>query len=105
MFKRLTGMALLFGMAATAPPAQAAGCGLRDAVVERLKSKYSEAMTAGGTQGNAQSTTAILEIWSSESTGTFTVISTNARGVSCIVAVGRDWFQQEPLKQPPGTKG
>lgn len=105
MFKRLTGMALLFGMAATAPPAQAAGCGMRDAVVERLKSKYSEVMTAGGIQGNAQSTTAVLEIWSSETTGTFTVISTNAQGVSCIVAVGRDWFQQEAFAQPQGTEG
>ena len=42
MFKRLLGFALTFGMAATAPPAFASSCGLRDTVVEQLQNKYAE---------------------------------------------------------------
>ena len=105
MFKRLVGSALLFGMAAAAPPAYAAGCAMRDIVVERLQSKYSEAMVAGGFQNNTENTLTVLEIWSSEKTGTFTVIMTNAQGVSCIVAAGTDWFQQEAVLPPEGIEG
>mmetsp|Transcript_18294 Transcript_18294/g.29182 ORF Transcript_18294/g.29182 Transcript_18294/m.29182 type:complete len:97 (-) Transcript_18294:12-302(-) len=95
MFKRVIGAAVLFGMAAAAPPAIAAGCADRDLVVERLQSKYSEAMVAGGLQGVQDNKMTMLEVWSSEKTGTFTVIMTNAQGVSCILAAGTDWFQQE----------
>ncbi len=105
MFKRLVGAALLFGMAAAAPPAYAAGCAMRDIMVERLQSKYSEAMTAGGLQNTTENMLTMLEVWSSEKTGTFTVIMTNAQGVSCIVAAGTDWFQQEVDLPPEGIEG
>lgn len=102
MFKRLVTAGLLFGMAATAPPAFAANCGMRDSMVERLKSAYSESLTAGGLQGN-QTMTTMLEVWASEESGTFTVMITNPQGVSCIVAAGTDWFLSTPVKEPPGT--
>lgn len=94
MFKRLIASGLLFGMAATAPPAYAANCAMRDTVVERLASKYSEALTAGGLQG-AQGSATIIEVWASKESGTFTVIVTNPQGVSCVVAAGTDWFQSK----------
>ena len=102
MFKRLIASALLFGAAATAPPAHAMNCAQRDAVVERLKSVYSEALTAGGLQGR-QANTTMTEVWTSESSGTFTVIVTNPQGVSCVVAAGTDWFQTIPENQPTDT--
>lgn len=105
MFKRVVGAALLFGMAAAAPPANAAGCAMRDIVVERLQSKYAEAMVAGGLQGSHDNKMAMLEVWSSEKTGTFTVIMTNAQGLSCILAAGTDWFQQEAVLPPDGIEG
>lgn len=106
MFKRLVGSALLFGMAAAAPPAFAQGCADRDVLVERLKSKYSEVRTAGGLHGSASDArSALVEVWSSEKTGTFTVIMTNARGISCVVAAGTDWHQHVPVPQPPGVNG
>ncbi len=95
MFKRLITTGLLFGMAATAPPAFAANCALRDTVVQRLTSNYSESLTAGGLQGN-QTMTTMLEVWASQENGTFTVIITNPQGVSCIVAAGTDWFVSTP---------
>ncbi|GAA6180677.1 MULTISPECIES: hypothetical protein [unclassified Shimia] len=104
MFKRLVGTALLFGMAAAAPPAFASGCGSRDVMIERLESKYSEGLTAAGLQARGGQST-VLEVWSSEKTGTFTVIMTTADGVSCIVAAGTDWHQQKVAITTPGVEG
>lgn len=96
MFKRLLGLSLLFGMAATAPPAFASpNCGLRDTVIHQLSSKYSEQLTVGGLQ-KVQGTQALMEIWASTETGTYTVLVTNPNGVSCIVAAGTDFFEITP---------
>ncbi len=102
MFKRLMTAGLLFGMAATAPPALAANCAQRDVVVERLQSKYSERLTAGGLQG-AQMSMTMLEVWASPDTGTFTVLLTNANGVTCIVASGTDFFNDLKTATVLGT--
>lgn len=103
MFKRLITSGLLFGMAATAPPAYAASnCALRDTVVERLKSQYSEALTAGGLQGN-RVMSSYVEVWASKKTGTFTVIVTTPQGISCVVAAGTDWFQRDPQEVSADT--
>lgn len=103
MFKRLMTAGLLFGMLAAAPPAHASNCAKRADVVERLENKYSEALTAGGLQGNKNIQT-MVEVWASEKTGTFTVILTNAQGVSCIVATGTDFFKREAPITPEGLK-
>ncbi|WP_204112619.1 hypothetical protein [Shimia biformata] len=95
MFKRILSTALLFGMAATAPPAFAANCAMRDALVDHLETKFAESLTAAGLQAGSGAQT-MVEVWSSDATGTFTVIVTNARGVSCVVATGTDWFQTDP---------
>ncbi|PCJ09741.1 MAG: hypothetical protein COB16_03365 [Rhodobacteraceae bacterium] len=102
MFKRLLGISLIFGMAATAPPTYAAACGAREDVVKQLEDQYSEKLTAGGLQ-TAPSNNSVVEIWSSEQTGTFTVLMTQANGISCIVAVGTDYFDIGPIKKPKGS--
>ena len=102
MFKRLVSASLLFGMAATAPPALAMSCAARDTVVGRLQSIYSEALTAGGLQSN-RTATAMVEVWTSPESGTFTVIVTNPQGVSCVVAAGTDWFHSAPVAHPADT--
>jgi len=104
MFKRLLTAGLLFGMAGTAPPAHAASCAMRDTVVDRLESKYSEQLTAGGLQ-SSRTTTAIVEVWASDETGTFTVILTSPNGLSCIVASGTDWFTDTREAKVEGTAG
>lgn len=102
MFKLLLALSLTFGMAALAPPAYAENCASRDAVVERLESRFSEQLTVGGLQSghNSQS---IVEIWASPETGTFTVLLTNANGISCIVAAGTDYFEAIPATPFEGT--
>lgn len=89
MFKRLISAALVFGAAALAPPAdaQVSRCLPRDALIEKLLENYGETLTGGGLQSPQQ----LLEIWSSDQTGTFTVFYTRPDGISCVVATGRNW--------------
>ena len=91
MFKRLCSTAMIFGAAALAPPlaaqAQGVACLPRDALVERLESRYKESPAGGGLQNSKQ----LLEVWASDETGSFTVFITRPDGVSCIVATGRHW--------------
>ncbi len=108
MFKRLFGICLTFGMAATAPPLLAAhsntaNCAAREEVVQGLRATFSEELTMGGLQ-SSRDTTSILEIWASDETGTFTVLVTSASGISCIVAAGTDFFRARPeVPIPEGT--
>lgn len=88
-------------LAVTTTAAQA-GCALRDVVVEKLKTKYAEQLTAGGLH-SSQSRTAVVEVWASPETGTFTVMLTNPNGISCIMASGTDWFDHEVKAIPKGT--
>lgn len=101
MYKRIVTSALLFGAAALAPPAYAANCAPRDSVVERLQSKFSEQLTAGGLQAT-QPVQTMVEVWSSPDTGTFTVLLTNPNGISCIVGAGTDFFSY-PIESTPDS--
>ncbi len=100
MFKRLIALGLGIGAVMTALPAHASTCALRDQVVSRLQEQYSEQLTAGGLNSSANKTT-LVEVWASPETGTFTVMLTNAQGLSCIVATGTDWYAQttEPARK------
>ncbi len=102
MFKRLMGLTLIFGMAATAPPAFAANCAARDTVIARLQSTYSEDLKVGGLQ-QTRSKQSVMEIWASDETGTYTVLLTDANGISCIVAAGTDFFNAVPRDDPDGV--
>ncbi len=101
MFKRLFSSALIFGMAAVAPPAFAAGCAPRDGVVQRLQQSYSETLTAGGLQKSHPVDT-MIEVWSSAETGSFTVLVTHPSGISCIVASGQHFFEVPTSAVLPG---
>ena len=89
MFKRLISAALVFGAAALAPPADAQGarCLPRDALIETLQINYGEKLIGGGLQSPQQ----LLEVWSSDLTGSFTVFMTRPDGISCVVATGQNW--------------
>ncbi len=94
MYKRiLTTSVLILGMAGAGPPdAQAQmACGTRDSVVEKLGEKYGEVRRGGGLAGP----TAIYEIWASETTGTWTILKTTAEGLTCVMAVGDGWQDDE----------
>lgn len=103
MFKRLFTAAILFGVAATAPPAlaQTPSCALRDIVVERLTQNFGELPVAGGLQ-NSHS---IIEIWASDQTGTFTVLISRADGFSCVVSTGTGFHHKQPELMKPDIAG
>ena len=103
MFKRIISASLIFGAAALAPPAataQIARCMPRADLVQTLKSNYDEQLVGGGLQNPTQ----ILEIWSSEKTGSFTVFITRADGTSCLISSGQNWSSIVE-KMPEGVAG
>ena len=103
MFKRTIAGALVFGAAAIAPPTVHAqgNCAPRELVIERLSDKFAERLTGGGLQNQKT----VLEVWASESTGSFTVLVTHANGVSCIVASGQNWNSVAHVAAPEGQAG
>lgn len=100
---RLTTQLLFLTLAlALAQTANAATCAKREKVIAQLEGKYAEQLTAGGLHATDTKTT-FVEVWTSSETGTFTVLLTNPRGLTCIVASGTDWFVQEVTEQVKGV--
>ncbi|MGK7650964.1 hypothetical protein ACSQ76_00545 [Roseovarius sp. B08] len=95
MIRQLTAVGAALGAFTTSTPAIAAQCADRETVVERLAAHYDEQPTAAGLQ-TADDKQALVEVWSSRETGTFTVMMTMPDGKTCIMATGTDWHQQGP---------
>ena len=95
MFKRLIALGLGIGAMITALPAHAEDCAARDQVVQRLQQAYTEQLTAAGLHGDPDRSE-VIEVWASPQTGTFTVMRTDAKGISCILATGTDYFAAAP---------
>lgn len=68
----------------------APACAAREAVIENLANRYGERLTVGGLQ-EIRGRASVLEIWTSDETGTFTVLLTQPNGISCIVAAGTNF--------------
>jgi hypothetical protein len=64
-------------------------------IAKQLSSKYDEAPVAFGLHGN------LLQVYSSESKDTWTVVSTTPGGLSCIVAAGKRWESLPFSKNDP----
>ena len=103
MFKRLFSAALIFGAAALAPPVQAQSmtCFPRETLIQTLQSNHGEQLIGGGLQNQ----THVIELWSSDATGSFTVFVTRADGLSCVVATGQNWHNNAPVQTPDGVAG
>ena len=101
MFKRLFTASLVFGAAAIAPPlaAQAMHCAPRDVLIERLEETYGERQIAIG----MQSAHALIELWGSEETGSFTLIVTTSDAESCVMAFGADLLVASPMPEEETT--
>ncbi len=85
-FKVLVLSACLTGVAGTAMAQQA--CGNRDKIVGQLQTKYKETHRASGLETD----TKMVEIWTSEESGTWTISITQANGVTCVAAAGKSWL-------------
>jgi hypothetical protein len=71
-------------------------CNHHGDLVEILKSTYAEEPDALGLQGNGH----LLEVFVSRKTGSWTIVSTQPDGTSCIIAAGRSW-QAVPRADEP----
>ncbi len=92
----LAGFAILISL-----PAHAESCGARDVMVERLKNTYKEELAGGGLHEGRS----VVEIWASDVTGSFTVLSTDASGEACIIATGTDWHGRTTLQEAALIEG
>ena len=74
-------------LATQASQAQTRQCGARTAVLETLGQTYGETRRGIGLAGQG----AVVELYASTETGSWTVLVTMANGMSCLVASGEGW--------------
>jgi hypothetical protein len=77
---------------------QTAPCAERNNVVDTLGSQYKESPRAIG----LVSQEAVLEVFVSES-GSWTVVVTDPKGVSCVLAAGQSWEEIPVSSNNPGA--
>lgn len=90
MQQKLFLTSLAFGamlLTAEMAPAQSGNCGPRDAVAQRLVEIYSESRKIAALNGD----NSLLELFASETTGTWTITITQGSGLTCIVAAGEHY--------------
>ncbi len=96
-------LALALCLATASVSAQPAASGLRipchDAIeiAKQLSKKYEEEPIAFGLQSNGN----LLQIYTSATKHTWTVVSTTPAGKSCIVAAGKRWETMPFIKSDP----
>lgn len=79
--------------------AQGANCADRAVVVDRLTDRYGETRQSVGLGQN----NAIVEVFASDTTGTWTIIVTLPNGTACLVASGESWEQTTEVALIPGS--
>jgi hypothetical protein len=72
---------------AQTPPQTPANCGPRDAVLRQLAETFGETRQSVG----IGSDNAVVEIFASDETGSWTILVTLPSGVSCLVASGQSF--------------
>ena len=90
--------ALYIGSTTDAAAQNARNCAPRDAVVERLAEGYGETRQSMGLGAN----NAIIEVFASTETGTWTITVTTPNGLTCLVASGQSF---ETLAEALPAKG
>ena len=94
--------ATAFTLLAATPAANAEetrACAERTRVVQKLQEKFGETLRSLG----LHSDDGVVEVYSSEETGTWTILMTRPDGMSCLLAAGQRWEQDiHPLKKPGG---
>jgi len=64
---------------------QSRNCAPHDAVVDRLATEYGETRQSMGLGKN----NAVVEVYASDETGSWTITVTNVNGITCLVASGQ----------------
>jgi hypothetical protein len=79
---------------ATSTPTVDAGMPCHDyqTIVDTLGKRYGEAPVSLGLQANGN----VLQVFTSEESGSWTILSVAPSGLGCIVAAGESWHDQRP---------
>lgn len=72
-------------------------CKERDDIIGLLGKKYQETVSALG----VSNTGGLVEVLHDPKDGSWTIIITTPRGMSCLVAAGRGWRTIEQIKDDP----
>lgn len=75
-------------------------CAPRESVVERLNTKYGETRQSMGLGAN----NAVMEVFASEESGTWTITVTMANGITCLVASGQAFEELQEALPPKGDE-
>lgn len=71
-------------------------CGDRELIVSRIEELHGESLRALGAQADDR----LLELYASES-GSWSILSTDLDGRSCMIAVGESWHDFDPMTEGP----
>lgn len=94
----LFALPLLAACASTAA-AEPGICGRREEVVQRLTGAYGETRRGLGIQHGQ----AVVEVYASDDTGSWTIILSTPEGLACLLATGSDWSGGRPSGAPRGA--
>lgn len=94
----LTAAAAILLATTTDIAAQGRNCAPRDAVVNRLAEGYGETRQSMGLGAN----NAVVEVFASDETGSWTITVTAPNGVTCLVASGQGYEQLAEALPPKG---
>jgi hypothetical protein len=92
--------ALALPLCLAAPPpalAERPFCGQRDEIVAALEKTYREARRAVAMQNAG----VVIEIFASTETGTWTLLATRPDGVTCAMAAGEAWREEDGVVPDP----
>jgi len=81
--------------------AQAPTCGERAAITARLAAAFGESQQAAGIVGPKQ----VLEVWANVDTGSWTALTSDHAGRSCLIASGEGWSLAPAPPTPQGVDG
>lgn len=96
----LTGLAIGALLSfSTIANAQSQRCGPRAAIVEKLAERYGETRQSMGLAAN----NAVIEVFASTETGTWTITVTGTNGLTCLVASGQAYEQLAEALPAAGT--
>lgn len=93
------GVSILGLAAARVEAQQARNCAPRDVVVERLAGHYGETRRSMGLGSN----NAVIEVFASDDTGSWTITVTLPSGVTCLVASGQSYETLAEALPPSGN--
>ncbi|MBM3486916.1 MAG: hypothetical protein FJX67_09825 [Alphaproteobacteria bacterium] len=92
-------LAVPMSVATTAAARAETPCTERTDVVKHLDRKYAEAPVAIGLTNNG----GVIEVFSTKTGGSWTILLTMPNGTACVVAAGQSWEQVPHAKRDPST--